>query len=164
MDQIKQLFSRIESVSFKNDSYAINTLASFTAFVRSIPEFSQIIENPSATTPEITKTLRERILRLQNINDDINHVHPYDAAIAAYIYAVNILSPAAYSKLESRLVTSKNMWWTIQMVQTLGKINDTKTITEKLTIRSIQSGQYRTINPIGALNSGTQRITKVYES
>jgi len=110
---IHHLFSEIESDYFYGNIALLNDLNSFLIFVKSNSatlELTNIIK----LDLENLKLLKDRIMKLLNLNCDKNKIHPYDHVIAIYLYVVYSTSMIEVESILELIYKKKprNLYWT----------------------------------------------------
>jgi hypothetical protein len=109
-------FEQIESVRF---AAIMGTASGFNVFKNILADDDdvKILLQYSQDHPRQTQDVYRRLLMLLDSNDHPEYAHPYDAALAGYLYVLSIVAPDLASLASERIRKTPQLWWTIKLAR-----------------------------------------------
>lgn len=104
------LFEQIESVRF---SIQVDIASSFRIFQRALEEneTTQMLIRYLQEHPEYIDNVFQRLLDLLDKNDKPEYAHPYDEALAGYLYVLRMVDPQVALRAANYLTQTPKLWW-----------------------------------------------------
>lgn len=108
------LFTKVESDSFLSKVGVISTLGAFLALLNREESIRFIKDLAKSDPKEFVKEIIKRIKKLITLKVDRKKLHPYDHAIATYLFVVSQISNEDIPVACRIVMRSKltNLWWT----------------------------------------------------
>jgi hypothetical protein len=108
--ELKPLLERIESVQFATQ---VDIASGFRVFQRALEksEFAQSLARYVQEHPQSKQGVYRRLLELLEMNDQPDYAHPYDPALAGYLYVLNRSDPALADMAARRILQTPQLWW-----------------------------------------------------
>lgn len=162
---MNDFFSYVESIDFRTRVSALNNLASFARALDSSHIFIEArniyLSSPQQSLEAIQSRINSHITPLNA--SQMQFLHPYDAAIAAYLYLLYKVDPAN-AKTTASLVGSQNLsniWWARHMISIIGTLPEqSATRGETIVIRQQEPMLSPSGNSIASANSITTTIVR----
>ncbi len=146
---LKGYFEEIESVKF---SAVMNAASGFRNFHNALAEDDTVRaiifhmrQNPHDSSNVIT-----RFLDLLDKNDNPEFAHPYDAALAGYLYILKDVSPQRALYVARHALKNQQLWWTKKLAEQVQRtvIKDVSFANESA---SITSHEYQVFSPLSTV-------------
>jgi hypothetical protein len=108
--ELKALFEQVESVQF---SIQVDIASGFRVFQRALEEsdIAQSLVRHLQKHPEDRRKTFERLITLLDANDQPEYAHPYDAALAGYLHALNKTDPILAVLASQFVLKTPTLWW-----------------------------------------------------
>jgi hypothetical protein len=108
--ELKALFEQVESVRF---SIQVDIASGFRVFQWALEEsdIAQSLVRHLQERPEDRQKVLERLVALLDANDQPEYAHPYDAALAGYLHALNMTDPILAIWAARFVLKTPKLWW-----------------------------------------------------
>ena len=134
MSVARNLFVLSESNSLLASALSLNAPYSFTQILDGKEAFKDGILMYQSNPPEFEKDLFSRFKKLLYSGGSSTEVHPYDVALATYLYFIHRVDPQKVTKYTKEIHKSKlkNLWFAQKVSALTSKDNKESKITEDI--------------------------------
>jgi hypothetical protein len=113
---LTNLFKQIESARFASE---INIASGFRVFWRALTEneITCLLVHHLRRHPEQVQEVYQRLLNLLGANDQPEYAHPYDPALASYLYALSVTDIELASLAARQVLKTPRLWWSVKLAK-----------------------------------------------
>jgi len=133
-----RLFKHIESVDFTTDFTVISGFKVFQQALDKSDVLRQLINSLKAHPPRKKKML-ERLICLLGSSNDPEQLHPYDIAIAVYLYALSKVDIILAFETARKLCEIPNLWWARRLANAVLDSMKTATIQASMQVEGAEA-------------------------
>ena len=115
---LQHLFEKIEGIEFATN---IDILSGFKIFLKALNADNTLLAlvEELEKHPQQKQDVFQRIQFLLGVNEQAEYMHPYDAALAGYLYALSRVDiPLTHKAIEIILQTPQ-LWWARRLAKHL---------------------------------------------
>jgi hypothetical protein len=112
------LFEQIESQRF---AAYMNLASGFSVFQLALRENEALAQLAVVLvqSPQDAQAVLQRLLDLLKANEQPEYAHPYDAAIAGYLYVISRADPSLAKRAIEGVLATPQLWWARRLAQQL---------------------------------------------
>jgi hypothetical protein len=107
---LSDILQQIESRNFSANLNVASGLSVVRLGLKNDTIVQQLISDLQQS-PDHQREVFQRVLALLKANDQPDYAHPYDAALAAYLYALNQVNADLTQQAIRHILQTPKLWW-----------------------------------------------------
>jgi hypothetical protein len=116
--KVIDLFAEVESQRFAANFRILSGFRVFQLALQADATLAQL-STALAQSPQDAQAVLQRLLDLLKANEQPEYAHPYDAAIAGYLYVISRADPSLTKRAIEGVLATPQLWWARRLAQQL---------------------------------------------